>query len=341
MPSAFPASNEGRYSADREVTLAQPALFAQSAKFRSALAQLERYARHDSVPILLEGESGTGKTYLARAVHRSSPRRSRVFSQVNLASLDDSLASSDLFGHVVGAFTDARQSRAGHFVTASGGTLFLDEIGKTSAAVQRKLLHVVEAGEVRPVGADRTVRVDVRLVLASNTPLETLVASGDFLPDLLARIGLFRIRLPSLRERRADIPGLVTHFVETRAPALGYARSPTVDPDLLRALQGADWPYNLRELDAAVQRLLIEADGASVISPTHCRGDLARFRGQDGAGSARLTRSDVERAVASAGTKAGAATMLGVSRMTVHRYLKPPARVCGAVRESETANAGP
>src|SRR5882672_9708402 len=149
-----------------------------SATFRRTLAQLERFARDRRATILLVGESGTGKTTLARHIHQASPRADRAFQRVVLSTLDDALAGSELFGHVSGAYTDARQSRPGQFASANGGTVFLDEIGKSSLSVQQKLLHVVEYGEFRPVGADREVLVDVRLVAATNLSLEDAVADG-------------------------------------------------------------------------------------------------------------------------------------------------------------------
>jgi DNA-binding NtrC family response regulator len=285
-----------------------------------ARAQARRFAADRKAAILIEGESGTGKTRLAREIHAASPRALGSFRHVVLSTLDDGIAGSELFGHVPGAFTDARSNRTGHFVTAHGGTLFLDEIGKASRAVQQKLLHAIEYGEIRPVGSDRDVRVDVRIVAASNLSLEELVAKGEFLPDLHARLSAFRIRLPTLRERRADIPALVTRFVDARAADCGYREAPAVDPALVRALQRARWPNNIRQLDASIHRLLVDAEGARVLTLEHCIDDLSYLRGHLPRDSVALTERRVADAIRSAGSIAGAARMLGVDRTTVHRF---------------------
>jgi DNA-binding NtrC family response regulator len=239
---------------------------------------------------------------------------------VVLSTLDDNLAASDLFGHVRGAYTDARQNRSGCFSSASGGTLFLDEIGKASASVQRKLLHAIERREIWPVGSDRPIRIDVRLVAATNVPLVELVASAGFLPDLLARLSAFRVRIPSLRERAGDIPALVDQFLDARATQCGYAAGPpSMETRLLRLLQAAEWPNNLRQLDATVQRLLINADGARVLTLEHLGDDIADLEAP--ASEQTLTPARVRQVVEAAGSKTDAARLLGVTRQTVHRYL--------------------
>ena len=307
----------------------------------ASLRLIALYARHDALPVLIEGESGTGKSYAARALHLRSPRAGHVFHQVILAAVDDNLAGSDLFGHLSGAYTDARQSRPGHFASANGGTLFLDEIGKATPAVQRKLLHAVEYNEVWPVGADRAVRLNVRLVAATNTPLEELAARGAFLPDLAARLATHRIRLPALRERREDIPDLVRQFIDLRAARCGYSVPPSVSDPLMAALQRADWPNNLRQLDAVLQRLMVEAEGAHTLGLDHCGDDLA-FLLRPAADAvqrpAPLTLDVITSALSrTGGNVSRAAALLGVDRTTVHRKLKllrigdvaPQCRGCG------------
>jgi DNA-binding NtrC family response regulator len=292
----------------------------RSTAFLDMLRRARRLAGDRTAPILIEGETGTGKTTIARMIHDNSPRASAPFRAVILSTLDDALASSELFGHMEGAFTGARHSRKGLFATGHGGTIVLDEIGKTSMPVQQKLLHVVEYGEFRAVGSDLDLRVDVRIVAATNVPLEKLVADGLFLPDLYARLQLFRLRLPALRERRADIPTLVEHYVVKHAPACGYDVPPTIDPELMAALQRTDWPHNLRQLDGTIHRLLIDAEGARTITLAHCIDDLAYLQGS--APRPPLTDDRVASALGSAGSVAGAARLLGVDRTTVHRFLR-------------------
>lgn len=274
---------------------------------------------------MIEGESGTGKTYVARFLHEKSLRARAIFHRVVLSTLDDNLASSDLFGHLSGAYTDARQNRPGHFVTANKGTLFLDEIGKASGAVQRKLLHAIEHREICPVGADRAVRLDIRLVAASNIPLETLVARGTFLDDLAARLVNFRVRVPALRERREDIPALVRQFVALGAPSYGYDRRvPRVEAELMAALCRAEWPRNLRQLDGVVQRLLMEAwhVGSDELTLEFCTGDLEWLAGGGEPGRRMPTPEEVRERMLELRSKARTAESLGISRWTVDRYLK-------------------
>jgi DNA-binding NtrC family response regulator len=293
-----------------------------SAAFRKCLAQVKRFARDCDAVILIEGESGTGKTQIAKLVHDSSPRRTAPFHDVVLSTLDDSLAGSELFGHVQGAFTDARQPRAGHFASAHGGTLFLDEIGKASLPIQQKLLHAIEYGEIRPVGSDRRVRVDVRVVAATNISLGSLVEDDRFLPDLQARLDAFRIQLPPLRHRRPDIPMLVEQYVAERSVRSGYDVPPRVDAELMSALQRAPWPNNLRQLASTVHRILVDADGARVLTLDHCIDDLSYLReGMSDGPRQTLTRARVDDALATCnGSISAAARLLGVDRTTLHRF---------------------
>jgi DNA-binding NtrC family response regulator len=297
----------------------------RSIKYREVMEQLERFARAGRAPILIEGESGTGKTEIARRLHKLSSRATAPFQYIVLSAVDDNLVGSELFGHVTGAFTDARYNRAGLFASAASGTLFLDEIGKASHAVQQKLLHAVECGEIRPIGSDRDVRVDVRIVAASNVPLARLAADDRFLPDLYARLNAFRIELPPLRKRREDIPILVEHFIRLRSVDAGYEQAPRVHPALLAALKNAPWPNNLRQLDGTVFRLLVDAQGARELRLEHCRDDLAYLRDVVESAEEALSARCAEDAIARAGgSVSGAARLLGVNRTTVQRARKRP-----------------
>jgi DNA-binding NtrC family response regulator len=245
-----------------------------------------------------------------------SPRARGPFQHVVLSALDDGVAGSDFAGHVAGAYTDARHARAGHFVSAKGGTLFLDEIGKASLAIQNKLLHAIEYREVTPVGSDRTLKVDVRIVVATNLDLSELAAAGTFLPDLYARLRYFQITIPPLRERRADIPGLIAHAVERHAPRAGYETAPGIEEELLVALKAAPWIDNLRGLDSFIHRILLEANGAPVLTLGHCTGDLLEHvnpaRGKRG-----LTDVEVAETLRSTASLSEAARVLGVDRKTL------------------------
>jgi DNA-binding NtrC family response regulator len=305
-----------------------------STAYRRVLAQLDRFARDRNATILLEGESGTGKTTLARYIHAHSPRAGRPFQHVVLSTLEDPLAGSELFGHVSGAYTDARQSRAGQFASASGGTVFLDEIGKASLAVQYKLLHVVEYGEFRAVGSDRDLRVDTRLVAATNIVLEDAVANERFLPDLHARLSAFRVRVPSLRERRADVPLLAAQSLRVHASRCGYGEPPSIHAELMEALQRADWPNNLRQLDATMHRILVDSDGASELTLAHCEDDtLSLHRYAQAART--LTPERIADAIESEGSVSAAARLLKVDRTTIHRHRR---RMEDSARDVERSN---
>lgn len=299
-----------------------PHFAGSSSVLRDAIRQVQTLARYEHATVLIEGESGTGKSYIARYLHAQSPRAGSVFHQVILSTLDDNLAATDLFGHVSGAYTDARQNRPGHFVSANHGTLFLDEIGKASPAVQRKLLHAIEHREIWPVGSDRSVRLDVRLVAASNIALGTLVERNTFLDDLAARLVSFRVRVPSLRERREDIPELVRQFVALRSRQCGYlAVAPRIDRGLMRALQDAEWPFNLRQLDAAIQRILIEGAGSSVLTVDHCEREFGRMGRAARVGKEMPSRELVRERMKQLSSVTLTARSLGISRWTVYRYL--------------------
>lgn len=208
-------------------------------------------------PVLVRGESGTGKELVARAIHARGPRRERPFVPVNCTALPENLLESELFGHVKGAFTGATTARRGLLVEADGGTLFLDEIGDMPPELQARLLRVLEDGEIRPVGADTTRRVDVRVIAATHQPLEERVTTGAFRRDLFFRLDVVPITVPPLRERIDDIPPLVQHFLQRSRARNPGARVERLAPALIAALQRHDWPGNVRELENLVERLVI------------------------------------------------------------------------------------
>ncbi len=208
--------------------------------------------------VLILGESGTGKELAARAIHTNSPRSKRPFVAVNCAALSEELIESELFGHVKGAFTGAFAAKEGRFVYADGGTLFLDEVGDMPLATQAKLLRVLETREVVPVGGNATVKVDVRLVSATNRDLEAMVKEGTFREDLLYRLKVVTLRMPSLRERRADLPLLIDHFVSEFARV--HRRTIRgITPEARTILVRHDWPGNVRELRNVIENMVVLA----------------------------------------------------------------------------------
>jgi transcriptional regulator with PAS, ATPase and Fis domain len=206
-----------------------------------------------SLPVLIQGESGTGKELVARAIHERSGRQERRFFSENCSALSESLLESELFGHVRGAFTGADRDRKGIFELAHGGTLFLDEIGDTSLRMQSKLLRALQEREIRPVGAKDTIRVDVRIISATNRSVRSLIKEGLFREDLFYRINVITISLPPLRERREDIPALVDCFLDRIAGDTGLPRK-VFSTGALELLTDYDWPGNIRELENITQR---------------------------------------------------------------------------------------
>lgn len=224
-------------------------------------------------PVLVCGETGTGKELVAQCLHRFSARRDHPFVPVNCGALTETLLESELFGHERGAFTGAVGSRKGLFEQAEGGTLFLDEVTETSPAFQVKLLRVLQESEIRPVGGNRSVVVDVRIVAATNQDIPGLIGEGRFRQDLYYRLGVVELRVPPLRDRRQDIPALVRHFL--KASAVRTGRRLEVSPAAMDLLSRHDWPGNVRELENVLERsavlktdsLLIPGDLAGIVAP--------------------------------------------------------------------------
>src|SRR6185295_7425690 len=223
--------------------------------------RLGERAAQSQIPILIEGESGVGKEMIARAIQGSSDRRSRPFITVNCGAVPATLVESILYGHEKGAFTGAAEKHTGKFREAHGGTLFLDEVSELPAEVQVKLLRALQDGEIDPVGAKRPLRVDFRLISATNRSLLDLVKRGEFREDLYYRLNVFPIRVPPLRERRDDIPELVRIFTARFAAEEGKTALRGVSAPALDLLYRYDWPGNIRQLENAVFRAVVLADG--------------------------------------------------------------------------------
>jgi two-component system, NtrC family, response regulator HydG len=235
-------------------------LLGTSRAWRSVIDVIERVA-DSPLPVLIVGETGTGKGVVARAIHAAGARSGRAFVTVNCAALPEALLESELFGHLKGAFTGATAARPGLFTEASGGTLFLDEIGDMPLPLQAKLLHVIESGTVRPVGAEKEHAVDVRLLAASHHDLREAVRGARFREDLLYRLDVVTVELPPLRQRREDVLALAEHFL--RAARASHPASPVerLSPEVVDRLRAHSWPGNVRELQHAVERLVVLGRG--------------------------------------------------------------------------------
>ena len=237
-------------------------IIGESDSLRYVLSRVEQVSETDAT-VLLFGETGTGKELLARAIHKRSRRRDRPFVIVNCAALPASLIESELFGRERGAFTGAHATQVGRFELANRGTLFLDEVGELPLELQPKLLRVLQSGELERLGSPRTIDVDVRLVAATNRDLVEEVRQGRFRRDLFYRLNVFPLTVPSLRDRRQDIPLLVRHLVERHGRAL---RKPidVVPHSVVETLEAYDWPGNVRELENVIQRAIIQSRGGTL-----------------------------------------------------------------------------
>ena len=304
-------------------------LIGESAPMEALRNMLSRAAA-TSVTVLLQGESGTGKELAARAIHRASARRDGPLVTVNCAAIPDSLLESELFGHERGAFTGAVKRKPGRAELADGGTLFLDEIGDVPAAIQAKLLRLLQEKEIQPLGAEQTRKVDVRFVAATHRDLAALVAEGRFREDLFYRLNVLPIELPALRDRRDDIPLLARHFCEVLSTRHGMGER-TFDESALGALRAQPWPGNVRELSSFVERLLILCP-AERIGKVDVEQELSRTSATPGGivdGDATLDerRRGAERTALrdaldrARGNRSLAARLLGISRRTLYNKL--------------------
>jgi len=295
-----------------------------------ALERMLKQARSvaaTSATVLLTGENGTGKEMLARAIHQESPRASGPFVAVSCAALPETLIESELFGHERGAFTSALQSRKGRFELANGGTLFLDEIGELSAAVQVKLLRVLQERQFERVGGTKTLTVNIRLIAASNRDLENEVKVGRFRQDLFFRLNVVPLALPPLRDRPEDIPLLAAHFAMKSAEKHGQP-TPELQPELIEVLQEYEWPGNVRELENLIERLVVLSSGPSLgieFVPEKMLRALPGTNATDEStlegAVAALKKKMIVNALHTEGNKVAAAKKLGISRSYLHRLI--------------------
>ena len=302
-------------------------LVARSSAMRAVLDRVERIAPLRAT-VLVQGESGVGKELVARAVHFSSPRRDFPFIALNCAAMPQSLIESELFGHEKGSFTGAHARARGKFEIAHRGTLFLDEIGEMDPGTQAKLLRVLEEKEFMRVGGDRSIRVDVRVIAATNANLEDLVERSLFRRDLYYRLKVLTVQVPPLRERRADIPVLVETFLDQLA-RVNAVRPKRILPEAVAALQAYSWPGNVRELKNVLESVLVSSPGDVVrledLPPAMSRSRLAPERGEPRAGTtlAEMERELILRTLEqTGGNRTHAASILDIGVRTLQRKIR-------------------
>jgi DNA-binding NtrC family response regulator len=315
---------------------ATEAIRGDSATMRRLRDRVEAAAASD-VPVLVTGETGTGKDLCARTIHERSRRAAKPFVVVNCAAIPEALFESELFGHEKGAFTGADRRRVGRFEAADGGTLFLDEVGELAPGSQAKLLRAIETCTFEPVGSSRTVRVDVRIIAATNRDLGAEIARGSFRKDLYYRLNVIDVETPPLRERRSDIPVLVSAFIREIAARQGRA-VPPLDPRVIAALGAHDYPGNVRELQHALERAVALARGGPIglehlppdISPP-ATGDVPPVPTHDlaplGRAVEEFEQEYIRRALEKTGGHRGrAAALLGISRKSLWERLRDATR---------------
>jgi DNA-binding NtrC family response regulator len=302
--------------------VARPMLIAEAPAMRPVLEMIDRVGPSDAA-VLITGDNGSGKGTVAQALHSSSARAARPLVTVNAGGLSEGVFESELFGHVKGAFTDARADRVGRFELADGGTLFLDEIANVPPGLQSKLLRVVETGEFERVGSSRTRRVDVRILSATNADLHAEVTSGRFRQDLLFRLNTIEIRMPPLRDRRPDIPPLAHHFL--RQHAQRYRKRVTgFEHAALEALLAHPWPGNVRELDHAVERAVLMTQGPQIrAADLGLRAAAEDSRRLDDMSLEEVESFLIKKALSRfEGNVSRAAEALGLSRSALYRRLQ-------------------
>ena len=300
-------------------------LIGVSQRMQRVYKMIEKVSQHE-YPVLILGESGTGKELVARSIHFSGARKNRPFAPVDCSALVPTLVESELFGYVKGAFTGAVQARQGLLEVAQGGTLFLDEIGDMPVDLQAKLLRALQEREVKPVGSTERRHIDVRIIAATNRDLETAIRTGNFRQDLYFRLNVVQIKLPPLRERKSDIPLLVTSFLEKFANPRGESRS--ISEEAMRQLVAYDWPGNVRELENSIERAVALGSGpivhvgdlpSNLQYPTSERAsekdELLPLEELERRAILRMLRE-------TSGDKLAAARMLGIGKTTLYRKLK-------------------
>jgi DNA-binding NtrC family response regulator len=311
---------------EREEEFNHYGIVGKSKAIQDLLETVDRVAQSRST-VLVTGETGTGKEMAARAIHARSAQRDMPMIKVSCAAIPESLLESELFGHVRGAFTGATANRKGKFALADGGTLFLDEIGTMAAALQAKLLRVVQEREFEPLGSERTEKVELRVVAATNRDLRQMVSEGKFQEDLYYRLSVIPLHIPPLRERREDIPFLLDHFVARHAARAGK-RIDGVDPDVLPRLLAYEWPGNVRELENTIERAVVLSRG-----PVIGMSDISMQGATSPSGASLpstklhanvewVERESIRLALArSGGVKKDAAEELGISQRALSYYL--------------------
>jgi two-component system response regulator HydG len=299
---------------------------------RDVIDRLKRIAPTDA-SVLIQGATGTGKELVAQAIHQNSPRKNKPFVALNCAALSENILESELFGHIRGAFTDASTDRIGKFEYAHGGTLFLDEVGDMPLATQIKLLRVLESSEITRVGSNDVVRVNVRILSATNRNLEETIAAGAFRSDLYHRLKVVTVTLPRLAERSQDLPLLIEHFIKLFAKR-HHKDVKSMSAAARRRLQAFDWPGNVRQLRNVIESMVVvDFDGVLDLDdlPSELSGEAAPAplaSGDSLAGLVGKPLAEIERLFITAtleragGNREAAAEMLGIGQRTLYRKIK-------------------
>ncbi|MEQ1911688.1 MAG: sigma-54 dependent transcriptional regulator [Vicinamibacterales bacterium] len=320
-------TSEYRYlRTERDEQFGNYGIVGRSRPMQEIIERAELVAQTKST-VLITGETGTGKELVARAIHNRSAQRDMPLIKVNCAAIPETLLESELFGHVRGAFTGAATSKKGKFALADGGSIFLDEIGTMSPTLQAKLLRVLQEREFEPLGSERTEKIDVRVIAATNRDLRQMVAESRFQEDLFYRLNVIPIHLPPLRERRDDIPALVEHFLRKHAQRTGR-RIDRIDDGVVPALQQYEWPGNVRELENTIERAVVLSSGTTITAQAISVLGAASSQ-VSGLPSLRLRQNiewvekeTIRRSLeASKGVKKDAAELMGISQRALSYYL--------------------